>query len=545
MRKKVFISILSLLYSLFCIFGNSFKKTDSFKYIESHKLIVFITFIVLLVFFYLLLSFIFNFIEKKRKNSNRFKKLKDTKLYKLFDKHPFLFSFIIMILLWLPYIIAFYPIILSPDPSFQIKQFFGIPNKYSTYSVMIDPLVTITNHHPVIHTLLLGGCLKLGTIINNDNLGLFFYSMIQITILASVLSYTIKFLKSLGISNKYLIIVLLIYGLVPVFPIYSISAVKDVIFGSLIILYIIALYKIVKSDELKPKFIIKFFILLVLIVLFRNNGIHTILLSLPFLLFLKKGKKIRLKYLCIIILIFGFNYSYNSIILPHFKITPTSVREKLSVPFQQTARYVKEHGDEVSLKEKTVIDKILGYETLASRYNPELADPVKNEYNKYATNEDLKDYFGVWFDEFKKHPKTYVEATINNTYGYFYPLKTSWYYHSRLDTRIVEDGFDYHYNGLKNTRKVLDSIGQAYPYIPILGLLINIAFNVWVILFMFMYFLYKKKYSSNIYLLPSLVLILVCFASPANTYFRYALPFVFALPLNIGIFIKENKLKKD
>ena len=545
MRKKVFLSILSLFYSMFCIIGNSFYKSNSFKYIESHKLITIVTFIVLLVLFYIINNLLFKLIDKKFKGKNKTSKFKNTKIYKFYDKHPFLFCFIVLIILWLPYIIAFYPVILSPDPSFQIKQFFGIPNKYSTYSVMIDPLVTITNHHPVIHTLLLGSCLKIGTVINNDNLGLFLYSIIQITILASVLSYTIKFLKSLGTSNKYLFIILLIYGLVPVFPIYSMSAVKDVIFGSLIILYIIALYKIVKSDELKPKFIIKFMLLLVLIVLFRNNGIHTILLSLPFLLFLKKGRKLRLKFLCMVIIIFGFNYSYNSIILPYFKITPTSVREKLSIPFQQTARYVKEHSNEVTSSEKDAIDKILGYDTLASRYNPELADPVKNEYNKYATNDDLKKYFSVWFDEFKKHPKTYIEATINNTYGYFYPLKTSWYFHSNYDTRIVKDGFKYHFNSLDKTRSVLDAYGKAFPYIPILGLLINIAFNVWILLFMFMYFLYKKKYSSIIYLLPSIVLVFVCFASPANTYFRYALPFVFALPLNIDLFIRENKLKKD
>ena len=540
MRKKVCISILSFLYSIFCIIGHSFYKENSFSYIISNKLICLMTFISLFILFYIMINFIFDFISKKHISKRKFSRIKETKLYKLFNKHPFLFSFIVIIILWLPYIIAYYPAILSPDPSFQIKQFFGIPNKYSTYNIMIDPSVTITNHHPVVHTLLLGGCVKIGTLVNNVNLGLFLYSLIQIIILASVLSYTIKFLKSIGISNKYLLVMLLIYSLVPVFPIYSMSAVKDVIFGSLVILYIIALYKIYKSDDLKTKSIIQFLCLLVLIVLFRNNGIHTILLSLPFLLLLKKSKKIRLTILCIVIFIFGFNYSYNSVILPYLKITPGSVREKLSVPFQQTARYVKYHSDEVTNEEKQAIDKILGYDTLADRYNPELADPVKNEYNKYATDEDLKKYFSVWFDEFKKHPKTYIEATINNTYGYFYPLKTSWYYHSNYDTRIVKDGFDYHFNDLKNTRSVLNAYGQAFPYIPIVGLLINIAFNIWILLFMFIYFIYKKKYSSIVYLLPSLVLVLVCFASPANTYFRYALPFVFALPLNIGLFMKEK-----
>ena len=536
-RRFIIITILSFLYSFFCVIGNSFVKSSSLYYIKNNFLTSLLTFISLFVLFFIVLHYLFLFIENKKKKNN--KKISKLKLFKLFDEHTFLFCFIVLIICWLPYIIAFYPVILSPDPSFQIKQFFGIPNKYSTYNVLLDPNVIITNHHPVVHTLLLGSCLKIGNMIGNDNLGLFLYSIIQITVLVSVLSYVVKFLKELKLNTKYVIGSLLVFALVPAFPIYSMSAVKDVIFGSLIILYIISLYKLLKTDNLKIKNIIKILFLMILIVLFRNNGIHTILLSFPFLLFLKKGNHFRKKILLILLIIFGFNYSYNNLILPYFKITPTSVREMLSIPFQQTARYVKEHSIEVTSEEEKAIDKILTYDTLADRYNPELADPVKNSYNKYATKEDLKEYFKVWFNQFIKHPGVYIEATLNNTYGYFYPLKTSWYFHSRHDTRIVEDGFKYSYShSLKGVRDVLSGFGNIFPYIPLIGLLINIAFNAWILLFLLFYLIYKKKYSSIIYLLPSLVLLLICFASPANTYFRYALPFIFALPLNIGIFIK-------
>ena len=58
------------------------------------------------------------------------------------------------------------------------------------------------------------------------------------------------------------------------------------------------------------------------------------------------------------------------------------------------------------------------------------------------------------------------------------------------------------------------------------------------------YYFYRKKYKEIIYLLPSFVLILVCFASPVNAYFRYALPYVFALMLNYGLFMKEVIIDK-
>lgn len=538
-RKTIIIILLSLLYSLFVVIGNSFLLKGSFKYIEKHIFLNIIMFIVLFIVFYFILNKLFYFLDKKKTIKLNIKKIKKTKFYHLFDKKTFLFSLIFIIICWLPYIISFYPAILSPDPSFQIKQYFGIPNKYSTYNIMLDPSMTITNHHPVIHTLLLGTCVKIGTIINNVNLGLFLYSIIQILVLSSTLSYTIKFLKDNKIKNNYLLLMLLVYSLVPVFPFYSMSAVKDVIFGSLIILYIIFLYRIIKSEDLKIKDILLLIGLLILIILFRNNGIHVIVLSFPALLFLKKKIKFKCKLLAIFLIIIGFNYSYNNIILPHYKITPVSSREMLSIPFQQTARYVKEHGDEVSDKERDVIDTVLGYDTLAYRYKPELADPVKNNFNKYSSSDDLKDYFKVWFKELKKHPKTYIEATINNTYGYFYPSKTNWYIYYKYNHTITYDGFDYHYNSLKIPRYILASFGIAFPYIPVLNILVNIAINVWILLFMGAYYLYRKKYREIIYLLPCYILILVCFASPANAYFRYALPYVFALMLNLGLFVKE------
>lgn len=547
MRKKFFLTFLSILFTIIIIIGNSFYVSDSFKFIEKNIIINLIIAIISLVVFYLIFSKIFEILEHKEfkildklNESKTINKIKKTKLYKLFLKHPFLFSLIFILICWLPYIISFYPSILSPDPSFQIKQYFKIPNKYSTYVVLLDPNVLITNHHPVIHTLLLGTCVKIGKIINNVNLGFFIYSLIQTLILSSVLAYTIKFMNDLKLNKKYLLFALIIYSFVPIFPFYAMSAVKDVIFGSLIILYIITIYKLIKCDDIKIKNIIKIIILLILIILFRNNGIHVIVLSFPFLFFIDKKIRKEIKLILIFLLIIIFNYSYNNIILPYFKITPTSVREILSIPFQQTARYVKYHDKEVTKEEKKAIDKLLNYDTLAERYKSDISDPVKNEFNRYYKKEDLNKYFRVWFKEFTKHPVTYIEATIDNTYGYFYPLKTRWFIYYKYYDKVVEDGFDYHYNDLKGSRKFLSYYGVSFPYIPVIGLIVNIAFNVWILIFMLVYLIYKKKYKSAIYLIPSYILILVCIASPVNAYFRYALPYVFALMLNLGIFIKEG-----
>lgn len=535
-RKNVIVMLLSILLSIFLIVGNSFKKKGSFEFITNHLIIHTVTFLILIFIFYKVISFLFKKLDNiKWKESQEF-----NKIIKIFNKHPFLFCFIIILICWLPYIISFYPAILSPDPSYQIMQFFHIDNKYSTYSILLDPSVIITNHHPVIHTLLLGSMVKIGTLLGSVNIGLFLYSIIQILILSSTLSYTIVFLKNIKIPKKYLLLCLIIYALTPVFPFYSMSTVKDVIFGSLIILYIISIYQFMNKKEITFKDMLKELLLMILVILFRNNGFHVILLSFPFLLFYKNKKQI----LMIFLLMLTFNITYNKVILPYFKITPSSIREVLSIPFQQTARYVNEYDSELSEKDKKIIDQVLEYDTLATRYNPELADPVKNKFNRYYKSEDLKEYFKVWKKGLFKHPITYIEATVHNTYGYFYPFKTNWYFYHKYDTRIVKKGFDYHYNSLSSERNFLTIIATIFPYIPVIGFLVNIGFNSWILLFMACYLIYQKKYKSLVVLLPSFVLLLVCVASPANTYFRYALPNIFAMPLLFGIFLKDCETKK-
>ncbi len=536
-RKKIISYLLSITLSSFVIIGTSFMMNNNFSSIYENLILSIFCFIIITKINYLIIIKIFNKLD----NEKNLIKSNANKLLKVFDDHPFLISFIVIIIGWLIYIIVFYPCVMSPDPSFQILQYFGIDNKYSTYVNLIDENVILTNHHPVVHTLLIGTCLKIGLILfNSTNIGLFIYSIIQITILASTLSYTIKFMKELNLNIKYRLISLIIYAFAPIFPFYAISPVKDVIFSSLIILYIISIYKFIKTkDKLTIKDIIKEIILLILITLFRNNGFHIIVLSFPFLFLI--GRKNSFKYLSILLVVITFYLSYNKIILPHFKITPGSIRETLSIPFQQTARYVKEHKKEVTKDEKKVIDKVLGYDDLADRYKPEIADPVKNNFNKDSTKDDLKKYFKVWLKQLKKHPITYVEATINNTYGYFYPAKTNWYIYTKYNSTINQYGFNYSFNNLNTLRDILSSYGKIFQYIPVIGLIVNIGFNTWIILFMLAYLTYRKKYKELIYLIPSLIVLLVCVASPVNTYFRYALPNIFALPTMFGIFQKEAR----
>ena len=93
-------------------------------------------------------------------------------------------------------------------------------------------------------------------------------------------------------------------------------------------------------------------------------------------------------------------------------------------------------------------------------------------------------------------------------------------------------------------RNVLSVIGNYYPHIPIIGLFVNIAFVGWIYFFLFVALIVKKEYKYIPFVLPAISFILVCVAGPANTYFRYALPYIMPLPVTLCllyyIFQKKN-----
>lgn len=532
--KNKIIYFLSTMFSLLLIFGYSYDVVGKATLVTGSILLLIISVFKFIAFFNLF-NISLNLLYQAILKSN-FKETKPVSwLAKKFNEHPFWFSFIAIVICYIPYMIAFYPAIMGYDPANQIKEVMGIHTRYMDSVVLLDPNMTLTNFNPLVHTLILGNCFKLGYNIGNVNLGLFLYSIIQVIVLVSVLSYSIYYMKKEKVPTILLYITLGIYALVPVFPFYAMSTVKDTFFSAFILLYIIKLYDIIKNKQTTKDYVILFFIS-VLVILFRNNGIYTVMLSMPFLLISLKDK--RKPIITVIVCLLACYIGYGKVLLPSLKISNTSVREMLSIPFQQTARVVKYRGDELPEEEKEAIDKILIYDTLAERYEPDLSDAVKNKYNKYATSEELMDYFIVWFNQFFRYPVDYLDATINNVYGYFYPNTSKWYFYHGYNSKLEEAGFDYHYNDMKWLRDGLVGYGNVFPYIPVIGMFLNIGFVVWLY-FIILGFLIINKSSKYIpVILPALSLILVCIAGPANTYFRYAQPFIFSLPVVLFLLYK-------
>ena len=548
-KIKIFLSVL---FSLFMLVGEGYASYGSYKLLFLNianiilSLVKFVGYIYLFIHLFSLLD---DLIDKSKNKELKFKNKYLSKYLELFNKYPFKVSFVTILIVLSIYMLAFYPIVLSPDPSFQIKMYFNEHTKYIDWVIQRDPEIFMTSHHPVFQTYMIGFCLSLGRFLVNDNFGLFLYTLIQSLIYSSVLAYTIKYMSNNGIKSKNRLIVLGMYLIIPMYLLYSMSAVKDTLYTAFMILFILKVFDIIKNYKeinLSYKYIAVLYFIMLFIGLFRHNGVYVIALTIFVLIFYTR--KNALKILISFFAFFVSIYAFDKVLIPYLGISDGSAREMLSVPFQQTARLVSEKPDFYNEEDIKIIDYILKYNTLASRYNPDLADPVKNEYNKNTTKEDLKDYFYVWFKGLKKHPDIYVDATLNNTYGFFYPDKHNWYIYARYDKRVTENGLvDYHYNKLSFLRAFIDGYANTVPYIPIIGAVSNIALNTWAVLILAAYLINTKNKRFLISLLPLFGSILFCFIGPANTYFRYTMPYIFALPVLTVLlleYIRGEKVEK-
>jgi len=458
--------------------------------------------------------------------------------------------------MWLPYIIAFYPgIVVHVDIKDQIYQFHHIETETINYVNLISDEVYINTHYPVLHTLIINGFVKIGEIIGNYNIGMFLYTIVQVIVMISVLSYTFVYMKKKNTPIWIRVFALALYTLLSFFPLSAINFSKDTYASIFTLVYIILLFELLTNNINfgKRRYYVLLILVMLLIMMFRNDGIYRVVIPFIVLIFMniKQWKKLAL-ILIIPILIFQI---YSNIILPAFKITKGSIREVLSIPFQQTARVVYDYGEDAfTEEEQEKISKILDFKKLKEIYVTESSDNVKGTFNKDCTKEELLDYLKVWIKNFFKYPFTYIEATLSNTYGYFYtditasPISIGYIYISDIDDGIFDIKFE---DKLNTERTTIVIWHNALTKLPVISMLYSIGFHSCILLISTGYIIHCKKYKFIPVLLPLLVVLLVALASPVNAYLRYALPIIFNLPITIAIIIYisqssylENKSKK-
>lgn len=444
---------------------------------------------------------------------------------------------LLILLLWIPHIIIFYPGGAGWDAINQVNQYSGS--------------VPLTNHHPVFSTYLMGIIIGVGQKILDDNFGMFLYNILQSILAATTFSYGINILRKTGVNLKLRFLITIFYGLLPLFPGFFYTLLKDSMYAVFTTLFVFLLidYFIDKEAFIQSKY--KEYILMssiLLMCLLRKNGLYVAAITAVIMQLKEKYRKNIFVWFIMPLLIFiTFNYGITKILM----IPDGSLAESMSIPFQQTARYVRDYENEITEEERRAIDAILDFESIGNNYNPDLSDPVKSTYKEEAGKEEWLNYLSIWLKDFFKHPRSYVDATFANTYGYYYPLsklmgEKGFYYIADIENINNQYDFFYSNKAAENIRNAINRMIEAIDNVPIIGLLYEPGIYTWAVFCILFIQIRRKTLTIKIYV-PILVSILVCIASPVNAYLRYFLPIIALVPILIGLqFYREsgNRIEK-
>jgi len=456
-----------------------------------------------------------------------------------YETHPRLCALCVIGMVYLFWLLLFYPGCTNNDINYQLRQFFGA-----------EPW---TNSHPVLSTVIMGGSMWLGKLLGSDNLGMFFYMLLQAGVFLIVFTEIVMTVRRLGAARWLQISVLLFYAVLPVFGGYAVQGMKDGLFAGVFawfVLLVMELLLSLKRDEaFQAMTLVRYGLAAVLTALLRSSAVYLVLpamLLLAVLAWKKKTLRIQLAAAALgtAVVVFGLI----DVLLPALGVIPCNKTESRSIPFQQTARTVRDHGETITAEERAAIDGVLKFDEIGKVYMPVLSDPVKDTYHQRGlpTEEvNLAAYEKVWRDMFHKYPDSYVQATLGNSYGYFSftpSIQTQnghtgmcfMLYRGETDGKVVSETYRLQFpQALEPIRKLVHTAAYLVDAVPVVNLLYACAFYFWGVLLLALYVTTRKQPRMLVVMLPVITLMIGCIGSSVNDCFRYEVPVAAAFPIVI------------
>ena len=467
----------------------------------------------------------------------------------LYRRRPFVFLFCVLYLSWFPHILLRYPAAMSYDSWNEAAYFLGME--------------TFTTAQPIPHTWLLGNLLQLGMRLGNANLGLFLFVLLQSAIMTAAIAVTQTDMKMWKISAWLRMFFLLICCTTPYYTGYAAFTIKDYLFTAGFLFWISALLneilRVMHQEEvLDKKLAVRWILGAILMTGFRNNGVYIYIFSAVVVLLvmlLDSHIRVRLLHsrvlaglLSVFLIPLIISLSAQGLIRISYHVVQDSPKEMFSLPFQQTARLVRDHGESVSSEDREVISKVLDYDNLPDLYMENTADPVKTTYHAQSTKE-LTAYLQVWFKEFFQHPVCYLEATWNQCYTLFMPEADNPVFNQDAiyGSDIFEDPTENMASKigvsiptpLEGVAEWLCSFYKLQATLPLTGRLNNVAVHIMLLFFLSMFlrtqWKAQKKPARHVALtgfLPFwLIFIFVILGPQVSMQPRYSFPIIYGIPL--------------
>lgn len=305
--------------------------------------------------------------------------------------------------------LRFYPAIMTPDSYYVIHYV----NNY-----------ILSDFHTFGHTWFFGVFFLIGKLLFNTlNAAVAFSIIIQMILIAFTFAFSIYYFYNKGLSKALTIILIVFITFNPLYSHYSVTLWRDIMFGMSFVILFISFNELNDNQVINKKYLILFIISTLVMLFFRNNGIIVFLLMIPFIiLILKKHRKI-MSITCATILLFFI--IIKGPVFTYFNVEKIKTAEAFSMPLQQMARVLSIHED-VPKKEKKFLNELWNVTDVSQFYNNVISDPIKTITNNDYLKNNQKEFISTYTSLLLKYPKTYVEAYLLQTLGYWYPDVIYW-----------------------------------------------------------------------------------------------------------------------
>lgn len=434
---------------------------------------------------------------------------------------------------WLFYFLHEYPGVMTPDSINQYAQLIGV--------------YELSNHHSIVHTALIGLFYNIGiSITGNAHFGLALYTLAQMLFMALVAGYVVRTMQKANIITPVIIITIIFYALMPYNGIYAVTIWKDIPFAGCMTLFAAALMRFllrgnaaIASGHVTKLHLSEYFSLVlpyifssVLLCLLRTNGWYAFLVSLPFIIFIyrKSWRTMLPIHAVILILVLFVKYP----VMQVYDIKQADFVESLSIPVQQLARVIA-CDEGLNNEQLAFLENIMDVTRVSDVYQPDVSDNIKNLIRESGSDylESHKgEFFRNWFFIGLSHPKTYFDAFVAQTSGFWYPDVS---YEVGLADGIYPNDFGLSWQPILHGNavvKIKEILFKLHDLIPLYGVLWSMGFMLWVLILMLALSLRSEKPANALIGLPVLLLMLtLIIAAPVATEFRYAYALFYGMPI--------------
>ena len=387
------------------------------------------------------------------------------------------------------------------------------------------------NIMPFWHTVSFGALFKLGYLLFRDySAAVAFFHFMQILFMAACFAFAVTTLYQAGVPKLCVFLVSLVYVFSYYNIIYSVTLWKDVPFGGAVLLFVTALYRLIRRVGKSRR--LNYFVMIAGaagLSLLRTNGWYAFLVTtLIIWIVLRKRERILITAMLAVLLLC---WVLLNPVLSVLGANEMNYVEALAVPFQQIARVIAE-GRSLTQEEETLLSQAFSLDKVKEVYTPETVDPVKFEAFKYdnlpAIKERLADYVRLYVRLGMRYPGDYFRAWVEETKGYWNGGYEFWVYND-----YVMDN-DYGISGGSNQNAVSSGFRGLFRYqekLTILQPLVSVGLCVWVIIACCVLNALKQR-REFVLSIPVIVLAVgLWVGTPACTTFRYAYPMILVMPV--------------